>query len=257
MVHATAIDVARPIESRGHGCTAVDVAAHGSRGLRPTRSDGFDGTGPRAPTIDLRSPLTVRNAFLFPLQTAASRAEVALGGVLLLLPFVGWLLNMGHRIQMVHAMQEGRTPWPAWRTWRRLLRHGLVTWVGMVCYYTPALLTAWAGARTGSAVFATVAVVLFVLATVAIPGYMTHYCRRFELREIFDPFRALRRSVQGGRMYWRAWAISLLALALSFLGLLVLGVGFLFTSVWFWQVAGYAFANVFTNRFALAPGDGR
>jgi hypothetical protein len=203
--------------------------------------------------IDLRSPLTVRNAFLFPLQTAASRAELVVGGVLLLLPFVGWLLNMGHRIQMVHAMQEGRTPWPAWRAWPRLLRHGTVTWLGMVYYYIPSLAAVWAHDRYGGSGFAAAAVVLFLGATVAIPGYMTHYCRRFELREIFHPLVALRRSLEGGRMYWRAWAIALLGLALSFLGLLLLGIGFLFTSVWFWQVAGYAFANVFTNRFALAP----
>ena len=204
--------------------------------------------------IDLRSPLTVRNAFLFPLQTPESRADVAVGGVLLLLPFVGWLLNMGHRIQIVHAMQEGHAPWPAWHSWRRLLKHGAITWAGMVYYYTPALLALWAYGRYGGAIFASVATVLFVLATVAIPGYMTHYCRRFELKEIFNPLVALRRSLEGGGMYWRAWAIAIFALALSVLGLLVLGIGFLFTSVWFWQVAGYSFANVLTNRFALSHG---
>ena len=33
--------------------------------------------------------------------------------------------------------------------------------------------------------------------------------------------------------------------------LLALGAGFLFTSVWFWQVAGFSFASVFTRRFGL------
>jgi len=37
----------------------------------------------------------------------------------------------------------------------------------------------------------------------------------------------------------------------SFSGLLALGVGVLFTSVWFWQVAGFSFASVFTRRFGL------
>jgi len=46
----------------------------------------------------------------------------------------------------------------------------------------------------------------------------------------------------------------------SFSGLLALGAGFLFTSVWFWQVAGFSFASVFTRRFGLdadAAPDGR
>jgi hypothetical protein len=37
----------------------------------------------------------------------------------------------------------------------------------------------------------------------------------------------------------------------SFGGLLALAVGFFFTSVWFWQVAGFSFASVFTRRFGL------
>ena len=65
---------------------------------------------------------------------------------------------------------------------------------------------------------------------------------------VFDPFRALRRVGQGGRDYWRAWGIALAALGLSFLGLLAFGIGFLVTSVWFWQVAGFSFATVFAPQ---------
>ena len=38
---------------------------------------------------------------------------------------------------------------------------------------------------------------------------------------------------------------------MSFGGLLALAVGFFFTSVCFWQVAGFSFASVFTRRFGL------
>lgn len=217
--------------------------------VRPGRGGGLpQREGSRASaTIDLHAPLTIRNAFMFPLQTSNSRAEIVVGGVLLLLPFIGWLLNMGHRIEIVHAMQSGRQPWPAWHSWRRLLWHGTVTWLGMVCYYAPGVIALFLCIRLESAPVAAVAVLLFLLATLAIPGYMTHYCKQFDPREIFDPCLALRRSLEGGRMYWRAWAIALLALLLSFSGLLVFGVGFLLTSVWFWQVAGYSFANAFTH----------
>ena len=44
--------------------------------------------------------------------------------------------------------------------------------------------------------------------------------------------------------------VALCALALSFVGLLF-GLFFLVTSVWFWQVAGFSFATVFTQEFEL------
>jgi len=91
----------------------------------------------------------------------------------------------------------------------------------------------------------------FSLATIAIPGFMSHYCQTFDPREIFDPLRALRRCYEGGAPYWKAWGIALSALLLSFLGLFAFGIGFLVTSVWFWQVAGFSFARVFTQHHGL------
>ncbi len=201
--------------------------------------------------IDLRTPLSLRSSFAFPLQTVQARREVLIGAAWLLLPGIGWLMNMGHRVVMVHRMMSGDAPWPAWRRPGQLLWHGLVTFGGMAYYYAPGAALAWLGWRMGSVPLMASGAVLLVLATLAIPGYMTHYCRAFDPREIYDPVRALSRALQGGRAYWRAWGIALAALALSFLGLLALGVGFLVTSVWFWQVAGFGFARVFSQRYIL------
>ena len=198
--------------------------------------------------IDLRTPLSLKTSFAFPLQSPESRREVLIGAALLLVPLVGWLLNMGHRVMMVHRMLCGEPAWPSWRGWQELLKHGIVTFGGMLYYYAPGLalgLVAW---RTGTVALVPVAAVLLALATVAIPGYMTHYCRAFDPAEIYNPVRALGRVAQGGAAYWKAWGIALSALALSFVGLLGLGVGFLATSVWFWQVAGFSFARVFSQK---------
>ncbi|PYU97019.1 MAG: hypothetical protein DMG08_00955 [Acidobacteria bacterium] len=202
--------------------------------------------------VDLSTPLSMGSSFRFPLQSCESRREMFWGAtVLVLLPGVGWLLNMGHRIVMVHRMQQGQSPWPAWRDYRSLLRHGLMTLGGMVYYYAPGFALAYLSRTFGSSVLAWIAGILLLIATIAIPGFMSHYCRKFDPAEIYDPFRALRRCIQGGRAYWQAWSITLAALAISFSGLLALGVGFLVTSIWFWQVAGFSFASVFTQRFGL------
>ena len=202
-------------------------------------------------TIDLLTPLDWRSSFRFPCQSSIARREVLIGALWVLVPVVGWLLNMGHRIVVVHNMMHGRSAWPAWRDYRALFRHGLITFLGMLFYYAPAAALAWWGATIDSQVFLIAAAVLGLAATVAIPGYMSHYCRAYDVREIFNPWLALRRCLHGGRAYWQAWGIALAALAVSFLGLLALGVGFLVTSVWFWQVAGFSFATVMTHAYGL------
>ena len=65
----------------------------------------------------------------------------------------------------------------------QLLRHGLVTFGGMAYYYLPGASLGWMGWRMDSALLAACGAVLLALATLAIPGYMTHYCRAFDIRD--------------------------------------------------------------------------
>lgn len=221
--------------------------------------------------ITLSTPLRLRTAFLFPLQSSLARREVLIGALLLLIPVIGWLLNMGHRIMMTHRMQHGHSAWPSWptptsttaaehpapasnipsSTWLSLLRHGTITFLGMVEYHAPSTVCFALARRYDTSWLNPLGIVLWLAATVAVPGYMSHYCRTLDPREVFNPFLALRRVAQGGLAYWHAWGIALAALGVSFTGLIAFGVGFLVTSVWFWQVAGFAFATTFTRRFSL------
>ncbi|MDQ8200953.1 hypothetical protein QEH56_22490 [Pelagicoccus enzymogenes] len=201
--------------------------------------------------IDLSVSLGFRSAFLFPLQSKVARREVAIGAIWLLVPFVGWILNMGHRIMMTHRMQNGLSAWPAWRDYPSLLKHGTITFLGMVEYHSPAVLCCAIAYAYEVSWLYPISAILWIIATIAVPGYMSHYCLAFDYREIFDPFKALRRVFQGGTAYWHAWSIAFAALLISFAGLIAFGIGFLFTSVWFWQVAGFCFARVFTNKYEL------
>lgn len=205
--------------------------------------------------IGLQTPLSIRSSFGFPLQSPIARREVLIGGLLLLVPVIGWLLNMGHRIQMVHNMMQGRYAWPAWRDYPNLLRHGLITFVGMLYYYIPAMICGLLSWQTGLTGWAIAGLVCFVLATTVIPGYMSHYCIAFDWKQIFNPIKAVKHVLDCGKMYWYAWLIALSALALSFIGLIGLGIGFLFSSVWFWQVAGFSFATTMSHRHRLLQKD--
>lgn len=212
------------------------------------RSSFVSAGHPLAKPIDLRTPLSLSSSFHFPLQHALARREVFIGAALLLLPGIGWILNMGHRIMMVHHMLHGRPAWPSWSPLRELLRHGTIAFGGMLYYMAPGLVLTTVGGRTGSMPIVALGVLLSAVAIVAIPGFMTCYCSAFDPTEIYDPFRALSRVRQGGRAYWHAWGIALAALLVSLVGLAALGVGFLVTSVWFWQAAGFSFARVFVRQ---------
>ena len=193
---------------------------------------------------------------LFPLQSAASRKDIIIGGIWLLVPVVGWLLNMGHRVRVVHRLQQGVTPWPAWDNPKELLEHGCYTFLGMIWYGWPGVSLFIFGVFTKSPPLYMLGFFLWSIAVVAIPGYMSHYCKEYDTKEIFNPFLALSRVRQGGIKYWKAWAIVFPSMFISFLGLLFLGIGFLFTSVWFWQVAAFGFATVFTQHFDLDSNNG-
>ncbi len=185
------------------------------------------------------------------MQTRDSRRDIVIGALWLFVPVVGWLMNMGHRVRYVHRLMHGAPPWPAWERPSELLWHGLLTFAGMAYYGAPGVACIAGGLWLDLVPLVVVGTIGLGAAIVAIPGYMSHYCRAFDPREIFHPVRAMSRVIQGGAAYWRAWAIVLPTMLFSFVGLLGAGVGFTLTSVWFWQVAAYCFANVFSQRFEL------
>jgi hypothetical protein len=205
--------------------------------------------------IDLRSPLTWRNAFGFPLQSWESRRDVLVGGAVLFIPVLGFVLNMGYRLRMVHRMQRGECPWPGWADFRGLLRHGGVATAAIFGYHLPALICLslawwWANFWLGG-----LGLALGALATFFLPGFMTFYAYDFDVRHVLRPLVAWGRVLRGGRFYLRAWGIGICACLLSFGGLLLFGVGFAWTSVWFWQVAAFCFSRVFSEQYGLLGGD--
>lgn len=199
-----------------------------------------------------------KDAFRFPLQSPESRRDLIIGGLFLLIPVWGWIANLGHRIVYTNRMIHAKDPFPAWSDLRAVTRHGFWTCLGMSLYHLPAAtcfaLAAYAesvlpGTRTP---LIALGVLLWMLASVLLPGFMTEYSREFRVRVIFSPAAAVRRVLRAGPDYWKAWCVVITAGALSFAGLLAFGIGFLFTSVWFWQVAAYSFATVFTDEIGRA-----
>jgi len=195
----------------------------------------------------LPSVLTWRDAFLFPVRTPEARRDMLTGALvlLLLLPF-GWILNLGHRLNVVHRLYKGESPFfRGFAPWGATFWRGCVSATAIFFYLLPAN-TAFVGAwvcRTTAAYRPLLAsgAAAFVLGVFTLPGCMTVFAVEGEATILRQPIRAFRRAWSHRSNYLRAWGISLAAISLSFLGFAGLVVGFFFTSVWAWQVVGYAF----------------
>ena len=192
-----------------------------------------------------RSP-TFTECFRFPLATAEARRDLVTGGTLLLTTAPGWVLNLGHRLTVVYRVWHGEPPYfPGFAPWRTTFRRGLGAFAAIAVYLAPAAILgtlAWLTWPSRGAWWAgAAAAVLLLLGIFILPGGMTRNAVARDTSYLVRPDRALRVALAGGRGYLKAWLIAASAIALSFVGLLGVGVGFLYSSVWAWTVVGYAF----------------
>jgi hypothetical protein len=193
----------------------------------------------------------LRECFAFPISTPEGRRDVLLGGTLLLLPLLGWILNLGHRLDVVYRVYHDEPPYfRGFAPWGHTLRRGLRAFAAITVYLMPAILLAGATAALhcharSALIWVTgpLALACFLAAIYALPGGMTYNAAFNDLSYLYRPDKALRRALDGGSSYLHAWAIAIAAMALTPLGLLAVGVGFFYSSVWGWSVVGYAFSR--------------
>lgn len=202
------------------------------------------------------SELTIAAAFRFPIATAAARRDVLIGGLLLFLLIAGWILNLGNRLNVVSRFSADDRPYfRGFRPWGYTFRRGCISFATISSYLAPSAVLAVAAfwcrqsaMPTGHYLFAVLSAIAFCLGVFTLPGCMTVYAVEGDPRVLRQPVAAFRRAWGHRESYLLAWWIASLAILLSFLGLLALGVGFLFTSVWAWDVVGYAFTVAMYSR---------
>jgi hypothetical protein len=196
--------------------------------------------------------VTWSEAFRFPIKTTSRRRDVLIGGTVLFIPPVGWILNLGHRLDVVYRLAEDSPPYfRGFKPWTQTFKRGLRAFFAIVAYLSPSgivgvsALSRWyvAGADTVAWGLAVISTLLFLLAIFTLPGGMTINAARRDMSYLYRPDKAFRRALEGGRRYLKSWAIALSAIGLSFVGVIGLGIGYLYASVWAWSVVGYAFSR--------------
>ena len=195
-----------------------------------------------------RPELTFADCFAFPVHTREARRDLLIGALLLLTTLPGWICNLGHRLEVVYRLFHDEPPYfRGFRPLGSVFGRGLAASLAITVYLTPALLCcalSWQFRSSAPGVgLAVLAGLSFLLAVFSLPGGMTYNAAFRDVTYLYRPDKALRRALEGGRLYLKAWCIGGLAMLLSPAGLALAGVGFLLTSVWAWMVVGYAFSR--------------
>ncbi len=216
----------------------------------PFATDSDEVVQPNPPKISLRE------CFAFPVRTPEGRRDILIGGTLLLLPLVGWILNLGHRLGVVHRLHHDQQPiFHGFSPYGRTFVQGLKAASAIVIYLLPSVLLATlsyrlylAGISQLAALSASLCFLAFALGIFSLPGGMTYNAVYGDISYLYRPDRAFARARAGGRAYLHAWMITLAAICVSSIGILGLGVGFLYASVWAWSVVGYAFSRALSLK---------
>src|SRR5262245_51086438 len=201
--------------------------------------------------LDFPAELDWRDAFRFPVATPEGRKDVLIGVTLILFLWpIGWILNLGNRLNVVARLHAGQSPYfTGFRPWTFTLARGCTSAAAIAAYLSPAMAfgaLAYYEHATSPAGWTVVAssaagVLAFTFAVFTLPGCMTVYAVEGNESVLRNPVMAFRRAWSRRDVYLRAWIIALISIGLSFVGLLGLLIGFLYTSVWAWEVVGYAF----------------
>ncbi len=108
----------------------------------------------------MQEDLSWRECFSFPIATPGGRRDILIGGLLLFTLIFGWILNLGHRLEVVHRLARGETPYlRGFSPWRLTFWLGMRAFAAIATYLLPAVLLALLGTFTRGSV----QIVLFAL----------------------------------------------------------------------------------------------
>jgi hypothetical protein len=179
----------------------------------------------------LPEQLTFRASFLFPINSPEARKDIIIGGfaVMLLLP-LGWILNLGARLDVVQRLYSGNTPYfRGMKPWKRTFMRGCISATAIFCYLAPAnfcfslsfLLAYRFSFYEGAMTSALLGLFFFLIGVFTLPGCMTVYACENDPHVLKDPIKALKRVCIYRRLYCKAWLIALTSIIISFFGLFV------------------------------------
>ncbi len=153
--------------------------------------------------------------------------KVAIGGLLLLVPIVGWLFVAGYGVKLVRDVAGGTEELPEWAEWGDLLTQGLFVFVAGLIYGIPGAIVARMGDPG-----AILSSLWGIAATVVFPAAVIRFALKADLGAFFDFNEILGFIRENLSDYVIVVLLVIVANALAGLGVVLLVVGVVFTFFW-------------------------
>ena len=207
--------------------------------------------------------MDIGKAFTYVFEDEDWVKKVLLGGVINLIPIVGFLFTTGYMLEIIKNVMEGRPlPLPEWDDWGGKFVKGLMAFIIGLVYSIPIIIIAFcfAGAMVVAGQNEDVANTLgsvgglFVncvdwlyglVLTIILPAIMAKYAAAWELGAAFRFGEILNLIKDNIGTYLLVLVISLLAGIVSGIGFVACGIGVLFTAFYAMLVNGYAYGQAY------------
>jgi hypothetical protein len=211
--------------------------------------------------------MDIGKAFSYVFEDEQWISKVLLGGVILLIPIVGWIAVSGYMIKVAQNVAQGNPrPLPQWGEFGDHFMRGLYAFVIGLVYLIPVFVLEGlffcvtgglaAGTRRGEGTaagllgvcFVPLILILSLGLTFVLYAALARYVATNTMSEAFK-FKEVIASVRANFTPWlMLWLVSLLAGLVGGLGLIACGIGVLFTSFYGVCVQGHALGQTVAQQ---------
>jgi hypothetical protein len=179
-------------------------------------------------------------SFTYMLKQDGFITKLLIGGVLMLIPVLGWAIVGGYALRTMRAISEGERTLPEWTDWGDLFVKGLLVWVVTVVFEVPGLIVGRLGS-VGSLLAALWGIVVLVVLPAALLRFAMrdNFAAAFEFSAIIDFIKA------NSSNYILAVILGLVASFIAGFGVILLVIGVAFTGFWAVLVWSHLLGSVY------------
>ncbi len=190
--------------------------------------------------------MDVGRSFTYMLKQPGGIGKLILGGILMLIPIVGWALVGGYALRTLRSVADGNDTLPEWTDWGDLFVKGLLAWVVSFVFDIPGLVLSRLG-TPGSFLSTLWSIVVLIVLPAALIRFATrdNFGAAFEFGAIIDFIKA------NSSNYILAVILGVVASIIAGFGVILLVIGVIFTIFWSAMVWSHLMGSVY--RASNAP----
>jgi len=186
-------------------------------------------------------------SFTYMLKQDGSITKLLIGGVLMLIPILGWACVGGYALRTMRAIADGERTLPEWTDWGDLFVKGLLAWVVSIAFDVPGLILSRLGSA-GSLLAGLWGIIVLIVLPAALLRFATrdNFAAAFEFSAIIDFIKA------NSSNYILAVILGLVASFIAGFGVILLVIGLAFTMFWAVLVWSHLLGSVYRTSAAAA-----